>query len=201
MESYKTQNTVWHSSLIDRSLRSKASGGFGFTVWLTGLSGSGKSSVAVEFEKLCVHKSRLAYLLDGDNLRHGLNGDLGFSETDRVENIRRVSHVATLFADAGVISIAPLVSPYESSRNFARDLHKKGEINFYEVFINTPLEICELRDPKGLYQKARNGEILGMTGIDSPYEAPTNPEFEFTPADGDPAEVALKLWNLIHDED
>ena len=134
MESQQTDNTVWHESLISRSLRSKATGGEGATVWLTGLSGSGKSSIAVELEKLCINNSRPAYLLDGDNLRHGLNGDLGFSQEDRVENIRRVAHVASLFADAGVIAIAPLVSPYKESRDFARKVHLNGDIAFHEVF-------------------------------------------------------------------
>jgi len=198
MEIKQTDNTVWHDSLISRELRSKATGGLGATVWLTGLSGSGKSSIAVEFEKLCIENSRPAYLLDGDNLRQGLNGDLGFSEQDRVENIRRVSHVASLFADAGIIAIAPLVSPYRESRNFARTVHKNAEINYLEVYVNTPLEICEERDSKGLYEKARKGEITGMTGIDAPYEAPENPEVTFTPEDGNPKQLAEKLWEILN---
>lgn len=163
------------------------------TVWLTGLSGSGKSSVAVELEQHLVHVGRAAYLLDGDNLRMGLNGNLGFSATDRAENVRRVAHVARLFADAGLVAIVPLISPYREGRALARQLHEAADLGFAEVFVDTPLAVCEARDTKGLYAKARAGEITGMTGIDDPYEAPLNPEFRFVPEDGTAAEVAKKL--------
>ena len=136
---------------------------------------------------------RPAYLLDGDNLRHGLNGDLGFSAADRDENVRRVGHVARLFCDAGVVAIVPLISPYRAARDLVRSLHQAAELPFAEVFVDTPLEECERRDPKGLYAKARAGEITGMTGIDDPYEPPLDPEWRFTPADGEASDVAAKL--------
>ena len=167
------------------------------TVWLTGLSGSGKSSVAVELERQLVQAGRPAYLLDGDNLRMGLNGDLGFSAADRAENVRRVAHVARLFADAGLVSIVPLISPYREGRDLARRLHEAAELRFAEVFVDTPLAVCEARDPKGLYAKARAGELKGMTGIDDPYESPVNPEFRFVPQDGTAAEVASKLIQAL----
>ncbi len=189
----KTANTVWHPSEVARDDRWKAAGGRGSTVWLTGLSGSGKSSVAVELERQLIEAGRPAYLLDGDNLRQGLNGDLGFSAEDRDENVRRVGHVARLFADAGVVAIVPLISPYRAARDFARALHDAAELPFIEVFVDTPLEECERRDPKGLYAKARAGEISGMTGIDDPYEAPLTPERRYVPSDGEAHEVAAKL--------
>lgn len=193
----KTANTVWHPSDVDRADRWKAAGGpitgGGVTVWLTGLSGSGKSSVAVELERQLIEAGRPAYLLDGDNLRQGLNGDLGFSAADRDENVRRVGHVARLFCDAGIVAIVPLISPYRAARDFARALHTAAGLPFIEVFVDTPLEVCEQRDPKGLYAKARAGEITGMTGIDDPYEAPLDPERRYTPDDGAAAEVAAKL--------
>ncbi|MEM7341625.1 MAG: adenylyl-sulfate kinase [Actinomycetota bacterium] len=192
-----TANTVWHPSAVSRTSRWSASGGAGVTVWLTGLSGSGKSTVAVELERLLLEAGRPAYLLDGDNLRQGLNGDLGFSAADRDENVRRVAHVARLFADAGVVSIVPLISPYRAARDLARALHDAAELPFLEVFIDTPLEECERRDPKGLYAKARAGEIRGMTGIDDPYEAPISPEHRFVPEDGTATEVAQRLVDAI----
>ncbi len=188
-----TENTVWHASSVSRELRWKAADSTGVTVWLTGLSGSGKSTVAVELERLLIESGRPAYLLDGDNLRQGLNGDLGFSAADRDENVRRVAHVARLFADAGMVSIVPLISPYRSARDLARRLHDAAELRFVEVFVDTPLEVCEERDVKGLYAKARAGEITGMTGIDDPYEAPSDPEFRFVPADGSATEVAATI--------
>jgi len=163
------------------------------TLWLTGLSGSGKSTVAVELERQLIASGKPAYLLDGDNLRFGLNGDLGFSAEDRDENVRRVAHVARLFADAGVVAIVPLISPYRAARQLARNLHAAAGLPFAEIFVDTPLEICEQRDPKGLYKLARAGEITGMTGIDDPYEAPLDPEYRVTPNDGTPTEVAAKL--------
>lgn len=192
-----TDNVVWHPSGVDRTQRWAATGTSGMTLWFTGLSGSGKSSVAVEVERQLLEAGRPAYLLDGDNLRFGLNGDLGFSAADRDENVRRVAHVARLFADAGVIAIVPLISPYRTARQLARDLHDAADVPFAEVFVDTPLEVCEQRDPKGLYAKARAGEITGMTGIDDPYEAPLDPEFRFTPEDGDPATVATTLINTL----
>lgn len=185
-----TENTVWHRSDVSRDRRWQTTGGAGATVWLTGLSGSGKSTVAVELERLLLDGDRPAYLLDGDNLRQGLNGDLGFSAADRDENVRRVAQVARLFADAGMVAIVPLISPYRAARELARQLHDAAGLRFIEVFVDTPLDECERRDPKGLYARARAGEITGMTGIDDPYEPPETPELRFVPADGSAAEVA-----------
>ncbi len=193
MSTPRTENVVWHDSGVARAERWAATGAEGRTLWFTGLSGSGKSSVAVEVERQLIAAGTPAYLLDGDNLRFGLNGDLGFSAADRDENVRRVAHVARLFADAGVVAIVPLISPYRAARQLARDLHDAAGLRFAEVFVDTPLEVCEQRDPKGLYAKARAGEITGMTGIDDPYEAPLEPEFRFVPEDGTPAVVAARL--------
>jgi len=174
--SAKATNIHWHAGNLSRDERWKALKAKGATLWFTGLSASGKSTIASALEQQLVSRGRVAYRLDGDNLRHGLNGNLGFSAEDRAENVRRTAHVARLFADAGVISIASLVSPYESDRAQARGFHEELELDFVEVFVDTPLEECERRDPKGLYAKARRGEISGMTGIDDPYEPPASPE-------------------------
>lgn len=167
---------VWHSSLVERSKRWEATGGFGATVWFTGLSGSGKSTLATEVERLLVSGGRLAYLLDGDNLRHGLNSDLGFSAGDRDENVRRVSEVALLMADAGVVSLVPVISPHRKARERARKIHEDAGVAFLEIYVDTPLDVCEQRDPKGLYAKARAGELSGLTGVDAPYEVPEAPD-------------------------
>jgi bifunctional enzyme CysN/CysC len=166
-------------------------------VWLTGLSGSGKSTVAVEVERSLVSSGRLAYVLDGDNIRHGLNGDLGFSADDRAENVRRVGHVARLLADAGIVALVPLISPYRADRDRVRALHEDAALPFHEVFVDTPIEICEQRDPKGLYAKARAGEITGFTGVDDPYEAPVAPDLTLRPDDGDPAAMAARVVALL----
>jgi bifunctional enzyme CysN/CysC len=169
-------NVVWHESEVPRAERWAATGAHGATVWLTGLSGSGKSTVAGALAAQLTARGRLTYTLDGDNLRHGLNGDLGFSAVDRAENVRRVGEVARLFADAGVLALVPLISPYRAGRDHARALHEAAGLVFVEVFVDTPLDVCEQRDPKGLYAKARAGEIAGFTGIDDPYESPISPE-------------------------
>ncbi|HLM62710.1 MAG TPA: adenylyl-sulfate kinase [Acidimicrobiales bacterium] len=174
-------DVVWHTGGVGRADRPHR----GATVWLTGLSGSGKSTVAVEVERALVATGRAAYLLDGDNLRHGLNADLGFSAADRTENIRRVGEVARLFADAGVVALVPVISPYAADRDRARGIHDAVGLPFVEVFVDTPLAVCEARDPKGLYAKARAGEIRGFTGIGDPYEAPADPDLRLTPHDGD----------------
>lgn len=192
-----SDNVRWHPSGVARADRWSATGAPGATVWLTGLSGSGKSSVAVELERLLVAEGRPAYLLDGDNLRHGLNGDLGFSADDRTENVRRVAQVARLFADAGVVAIVPLISPYRAGRELARELHAAAGLAFVEVFVDTPLDECERRDPKGLYAKARAGELTGMTGIDDPYEPPLDPELRLVPSDGTPDEMASSISSLL----
>jgi bifunctional enzyme CysN/CysC len=190
-------NVVWHDSALPRAQRWAAAGVSGITVWFTGLSGSGKSTIAAEVERLVLERGRPAYLLDGDNLRHGLNGDLGFSAADRDENVRRASEVARLFADAGVVALVPLISPYRAGRERARAIHDAAGLPFVEVFVNTPIDECERRDPKGLYAKARAGEITGFTGIDDPYEPPLSPELELTPADGTPHDQAERVISLL----
>jgi bifunctional enzyme CysN/CysC len=172
----RSPNVTWQEGGITRDERWRSLGQKGATVWFTGLPASGKSTIAAGLEQHLVARGRQAYRLDGDNLRHGLNGNLGFSAEDRAENVRRTAHVARLFADAGTIAIASLVSPYESDRAGARAAHDELELDFIEVFVDTPLEECERRDPKGLYAKARSGEISGFTGIDDPYEPPQNPD-------------------------
>jgi bifunctional enzyme CysN/CysC len=165
-------NIKWHDHEVRRDQRASQ----GATVWFTGLSGSGKSSVAVEVERRLVASGRPAYVLDGDNLRHGLNSNLGFSPEDRKENVRRVAEVAKLMADAGVVVLVSLVSPYREDRNAARAVHAEAGLPFYEVFVDVPLEVAESRDPKGLYAKARAGHIPDFTGISAPYEAPLSPD-------------------------
>lgn len=184
-----SSRVVWHATAVGRDERATR----GLTVWLTGLSGSGKSTVAVELERRLVAAGRPAFLLDGDNLRHGLNADLGFSAADRVENIRRVGEIARLFADAGVVAVVSLISPYRADRDRVRAAHLAAGIPFVEVFVDTPLEVCEARDPKGMYAKARAGEISGFTGIDDPYEAPTDAELVLRPDHGDPAAMAATI--------
>ena len=140
---------------------------------------------------------RPAYVLDGDNVRHGLNGDLGFSAADRAENVRRVGHVARLMADAGLVVLVPLISPYRTDRDLVRALHAEADLPFHEVFVDTPIELCEQRDPKGLYAQARAGEITGFTGVDDPYEAPEHAELVLRPGDGDPEAMAAKVLALL----
>lgn len=174
----KATNIVWHAALATPELRSAVSGARGTVVWLTGLSGCGKSTIAMALERALLASEKMAYVLDGDNVRHGLNKNLGFSPEDRTENIRRIAEVAKLFADAGIIAIASFISPYRADRAAARSLLKPGE--FVEVFVDAPIELCEQRDPKGLYKKARAavaaGKGLMFTGIDAPYETPEHPE-------------------------
>ena len=179
-------HVVWHSSSVTREQRSHR----GATIWLTGLSGSGKSSIASELERSMVAEGRPAYLMDGDNLRHGLNSDLGFGDDDRRENIRRTAEVAALFADSGAVAIVSLISPFAAERERAREVHAERGLPFFEVFVDTPLEVCEERDPKGLYAKARRGEVAHFTGISSPYERPEAADVVITPGDGAPADVA-----------
>ena len=174
-----SENVIWHEGSVKRADRVSTTGGPGVTVWLTGLSGSGKSTIAYAVEERLVTDRRAAYVLDGDNLRHGINSDLGFSKEDRTENIRRVGEIARLMADAGLVVLVPVISPYRTDRDEVRRKHEEIELRFIEVFVDTPLEVCEERDPKGLYARARAGEISGMTGIDDPYEAPVSPELHF----------------------
>ena len=169
-------NITWHEGAITAQERKKNMGQTGCTIWMTGLSGSGKSTVAVALEQVLLQRGKHAYRLDGDNIRHGLNMNLGFSPEDRTENIRRIGEVAKLFADAGVIAIASFISPYIQDRQLVRQLHDKANLPFLEVYVDAPLQVAEARDPKGLYKKARAGEIKGFTGIDDPYEAPQEPQ-------------------------
>jgi bifunctional enzyme CysN/CysC len=175
-ESIVAENITFHPSKLSREERWAALGTSGATVWMTGLSGSGKSTIAEAVEHSLVSSGRSAFMLDGDNLRHGLNSNLGFSAADRAENVRRVGEVAKILAEAGTISIVSLVSPYKADRDRVRLAHEQAGIPYYEVFVDTPLEICEERDPKGLYAKARAGEITDLTGVGSPYEAPETPD-------------------------
>ena len=170
----KTENTVWHHQHISKSQRADLKNQKPCLLWFTGLSGSGKSTIANAVDALLFKRGNHTYLLDGDNVRHGLNGDLGFSDQDRVENIRRISEVAKLFVDAGLIVSTAFISPFASDRAMATDMLSEGE--FIEVFVDTPIEICEQRDPKGLYKKARAGEIKDFTGIDSDYDIPQSPQ-------------------------
>ena len=170
----KSTNVTWHDTGITKKDREKQNGHKGVVIWLTGLSGCGKSTIASKLQEALFQLGCQAYILDGDNIRHGLNGDLGFSPEDREENIRRIGEVAHLFADSGTIAITSFISPYRKDRARARSLMKEGE--FIEVFVKAPLNVCESRDPKGLYQKARDGIIKEFTGISAPYEEPENPE-------------------------
>ena len=174
MSEPKSTNITWHASHVVRADRERLLGQRGCTVWLTGLSGSGKSTIAVAAERELVRRGRLAYVLDGDNVRHGLNKNLGFSPADRTENIRRIGEVSKLFTDAGVIVLTSFISPYRSDRDGVRAL--MGEGDFIEVYVAASLETCEGRDVKGLYEKARKGEIKEFTGISAPYEEPAKPE-------------------------
>jgi adenylyl-sulfate kinase len=175
-EPARSANVVWQRGQVTREERWTALGHAGATVWLTGLPASGKSTVAAAVEARLLEGGRSAYLLDGDNLRHGLNGDLGFSAAERAENVRRTAEVAALLADAGVVALVALVSPYRADRAAARAVHERRGLPFVEVHVATTLEECERRDPKGLYARARAGELRGMTGIDDPYEVPENPD-------------------------
>jgi adenylyl-sulfate kinase len=177
-EPVRSANVVWQAGEITRERRWEALGFAGATVWFTGLPSSGKSTVAAAVEARLLGEGRSAYVLDGDNLRHGLNGDLGFSAEDRAENVRRTAEVAALMADAGVVALASLVSPYRADRELARRAHESRGLRFVEVWVSTPLEECEKRDTKGLYAKARAGEIPNFTGVGQPYEEPEAPELE-----------------------
>jgi adenylylsulfate kinase len=172
----KSTNVSWHSGLVTREDRTQLLKQKGASIWLTGLSGSGKSTIAVALEAELIKRGFLAYRLDGDNVRMGLNKNLGFSEEDRTENIRRIGETTKLFADAGVICLNSFISPYEKDRDIIRALHKEAGLPFVEIYIDISLSEAENRDPKGLYKKARAGEIKGFTGIDAPYEVPQNAE-------------------------
>jgi bifunctional enzyme CysN/CysC len=191
------RDVTWHDSELDREQRWGALNTHGATVWLTGLPASGKSTIAVALERKLVEAGRPAYLLDGDNVRHGLSDDLGFEPGDRSEHIRRVAHVARLLADAGVVAVVSLVSPMAADRKLARELHDAAGLDFHEVFVSTSAEECERRDPKGLYAKARAGKLAGFTGVSAPYEPPEDPDLEVdTEHDDGDAAVARLLERL-----
>ncbi len=173
--SERSPNVRWQGSRVDRERRREALGHGGATLWFTGLPGAGKSTIAAAVEERLLQAGRPAFMLDGDNLRHGLNGDLGFDEAARAENVRRTAHVARLLAESGTVALVSLVSPYAADRRTAAALHAADEIDFLEIFVDVPLEVCEQRDPKGLYARARSGELAGMTGVGAPYEPPEDP--------------------------
>src|SRR5438034_1158207 len=191
MAEQKATNVTWHEGSVTREERQRLLGQKGVTVWMTGLSASGKSTIAVILEQMLLHRKKHAYRLDGDNIRMGLNKNLGFSAEDRAENIRRIGEVARLFTDAGVIVIASFISPYRKDRDTVRASYKPGE--FIEVYVNASLAAAEQRDPKGLYKKARAGEIKGFTGIDDPYEEPQNPEIVIKTESTKPDEAAQQI--------
>jgi len=176
MNEQKATNITWHQGALTKALREKMLEQKGVVIWFTGLSGSGKSTLAQAVEEELYRRGHLCYVLDGDNIRHGLNKNLGFSPEDREENIRRIGEVSKLFADAGVVTMTAFISPYRKDRNTARQLLKEGE--FIEVYTKVPLDVAEKRDTKGLYKKARAGEIKEFTGISAPYEEPIDPELE-----------------------
>jgi adenylylsulfate kinase len=174
MAEQRATNIVWHQGAVTRADRQRLNGHRGCTVWLTGLSGAGKSTIAVDLEKRLLERGVRTYILDGDNVRHGLNKNLGFSPEDRTENIRRIGEVAKLFTDAGMVALTAFISPYRADRDQVRGLMAAGD--FVEVFVACPVDVCEQRDVKGLYKKARAGEIKEFTGVSAPYEAPLRPE-------------------------
>jgi adenylylsulfate kinase len=197
MAEQKATNVTWHEGSVTREERERLLGQKGVTVWMTGLSASGKSTIAVILEQMLLHRKKHAYRLDGDNIRMGLNKNLGFSAEDRAENIRRIGEVAKLFADAGVIAITSFISPYRKDRDAVRASMKPGE--FVEVYVNVSLEAAEQRDPKGLYKKARAGQIKGFTGIDDPYEAPEKAEIVIDTETMKPEVAAERLLKYLEE--
>jgi adenylylsulfate kinase len=195
MAERRATNITWHGGTVSRADRERLLGQRGVTVWLTGLSAAGKSTIAVILERMLLERGRHAYRLDGDNVRHGLNKNLGFSADDRTENIRRIGEVAKLFTDAGVIVIASFISPYRSDRDAVRSLMAPGD--FVEVYVKVSVEAAERRDPKGLYKKARAGEIRGFTGIDDPYEAPEEPELVLDTETRSPEDSAREIEHYL----
>jgi adenylylsulfate kinase len=190
-------NIVWHESRVSREFRQQIFNQQGSTLWFTGLSGSGKSTLAFTLEHKLVSAKFKSYVLDGDNIRHGLNNNLGFSDADREENIRRVGEVSKLFADAGLIVLSSFISPFKKDRELVRKIHEDAGLNFIEVYIDTPLAVCEKRDPKQLYAKARRGEIPNFTGISSPYEVPDNAEI-IIPVSNSPEQSAEQILDYLN---
>jgi adenylylsulfate kinase len=193
----RATNITWHEGHVTRPEREALLQQKGATLWFTGLSGSGKSTIAYTLEHALVQRGRLAYVLDGDNIRHGLNKNLGFSAADREENIRRIGEVAKLFADCGVLTMTSFISPYRKDRDLVRSLHQEGQLPFIEVYVNTPIGTCEQRDPKGLYKKARAGQLKGFTGIDDPYEEPLHPELCIDATSTSPQEATVILLEYL----
>lgn len=190
-------NITFHPGSVGASERSELLKQKGITIWLTGLSASGKSTIACALEQTLLHQGRFAYRLDGDNVRFGLNKDLGFDEDSRVENIRRIGEVAKLFSDASCFTITAFISPYRLDRKTVRDLHEKANLGFVEVFVDAPLNIVEQRDPKGLYKKARAGEIKEFTGISAPYEPPENPEIHIKTGECDVTQAVKAITEYL----
>jgi adenylylsulfate kinase len=197
MAEIRATNITWHAGHVTREARGGLLKQKGATLWFTGLSGSGKSTLAFTLEHALVQRGRLAYVLDGDNVRHGLNKNLGFSAADREENIRRIGEVAKLFADAGLVAMTSFISPYRKDRDQVRALHAEANLPFVEVYVNTPIETCEQRDPKGLYKKARAGQLKGFTGVDDPYEPPLRPELTLDATNTSPQEAAALLLDFL----
>ncbi|MBI3192364.1 MAG: adenylyl-sulfate kinase, partial [Pedosphaera parvula] len=196
---HKSENIYWSHGKVTAGQRALRNGHSGYVVWLTGLSGSGKSTISTELERELFNLGKQAYVLDGDNIRHGLNKDLGFSPEDRQENIRRIGEVARLFADGGFVVITAFISPYRRDRDLVRSIVPKGK--FIEVYVNAPVEVCEQRDPKGLYAKARAGEIKEFTGVSAPYEAPRQPEIELHTDQLTVAESIARIIEYLHFQD
>ena len=197
MTAIKATNITWHEGHVTAEVRSQLLGQRGATLWFTGLSGSGKSTIAFTLEHALVQRGRLAYVLDGDNIRHGLNKNLGFAAADREENIRRIGEVAKLFADCGIITMTSFISPYRKDRDNVRSLHLEGKLPFIEIFVNTPIATCETRDPKGLYKKARAGQLKNFTGIDDPYEPPLTPELTIDATGTTPQQATVILIEYL----
>lgn len=193
----KATNVVWHCTQVARKERETLLNQRGGTIWLTGLPSSGKSTTAFALEYELMARSFVAYVLDGDNVRHGLNKDLGFSARDREENIRRIAEVSKLFADSGLIVVTSFISPYRKERDFARRIHRDAGLDFAEVFIDTPIDVCEERDPKCLYAKARRGELKGFTGVDDPYEPPLAPEIVVKTAEHSPESIVTQMLDYM----
>ncbi len=196
----RATNITWHEGHVGRPEREALLKQRGATLWFTGLSGSGKSTVAFTLEHALVQQGHLAYVLDGDNIRHGLNKNLGFSAADREENIRRIGEVAKLFADAGLVVMTSFISPYRKDRDTVRALHEAAGLPFVEIHVATPIETCETRDPKGLYKKARAGQLKNFTGIDDPYEPPTKPELTLDATSTSPQEATVQLLSYLRDK-
>ena len=193
-------NITWHEGSVSRAERNRNLGQKGATVWFTGLSGSGKSTIAVALEQVLLQRGNHAFCLDGDNVRHGLNKNLGFSAEDREENIRRIGEVARLFADAGLIALTSFISPYRVDRDKARKLHDDDGLDFIECYVEYPLDVAEQRDPKGLYKKARAGELKGFTGIDDPYEEPLEAELVLRTDRFTVAECVQQVLDLLEEK-